>query len=483
MSTGYPPARIAALLAAWALALAGIVFWLVQRESDPLCSVLDDTFAMACSPTLPDAATLAPGTLVDGAGRPQGTLADASCLLPGATPAALAIARTAARPDTLPRQTYTTLRGAGSTAIPGPAGLFSDSARWPDLHEVGVEAHDLRQASLGNAPGMASALACSLRVDCAGRLVSGELRLVTGVLEAQVRYRPIGADQRALAPRAGRGTNPLLPADGAWALPVRRALAVQYADAAVLKALEQCTQAIARSHSGSATASITGTGQRGAFASDSVTHPLGKVALVSARGSEASDCDPGLGRERSHAYAQALVDSMSDGGLRMAAEVRASSGRYRVGRCPTNGRRLPSNNMLVTGAVAATELDGELALLVREAGPHTLEVSWDGFPSDARLRVLAPGGQVLHDAALTTERGSQRFEVVGPGVFRVQPRAVARIERQGESGVKSSSFHAQLHALAWPPGGEAAARAADGAAADEAAGSAPADDAGNDDAG
>ena len=465
LSNGYRPGRIAALLAAWAVALAGVVFVLLRHESDPLCSAIDEAFGMACSTSLPLASTLPPGTLVDSDGRPQGTLAGEGCLLPGAVQPALAITMRPASSASLPRQTYTVLSGAGGTAMPGPPGLFADARRWPDLQEVGVEVGRLRELTL---PAPPEGLACQLRADCAARLANGDWRLVTGVLVGHVRYRAFGQDQRPLAPVAtgpGHGTN-LLPDEGGWALPGERTAALRFADAAAIDALAHCDQPVARHHAGTASVRIEGGGLRGALASDAMRQPLGKVALVSARGSEVSDCDPGLGRERSHAYAQALVDSMTDGGLRLGAEIRASSGRYRAGRCPTNGRRLPSNNMLVTRAAAAVDVQGELAVLVRGTGPHTLQVDWVQFPAGARLRITGPDGRWLHDAVLAEPDGSQRFEVRGPGVFRVQPTVVAQIEREGESGVKSTSFHAQVHAWAWPPGGEAEARAADGNADD-----------------
>ena len=475
MSTGYRPGRIAALLAAWAVALAGVVFVLLRHESDPLCSAIDEAFGMACSPTLPLASALPPGTLLDGDGRPHGSLAGEGCLLPGAVQPSLTVTTGAAPSASLPRQTYTVLSGAGGTAMPGPPGLFADAGRWPDLQEVGVEVGRLRELAL---PAPPEGLACQLRADCAARLANGDWRLVTGVLVGHVRFRAFAHDQRPLAPVAAGpgGGATLLPDEGGWALPGERTVATRFAEAAGIDALAHCDQAVARSHAGTASVRIEGGGLRGALASDALRQPLGKVALVSARGNEVSDCDPGLGRQRSHAYAQALVDSMADGGLRMGAEIRASSGRYRMGRCPTNGRRLPSNNMLVTRAAAAVDVQGELAVLVRGTGPHTLQVDWAEFPTGAHLRITGPDGRWLHDAVLGEPDGSKRFEVRGPGVFRVRPTITARIEREGESGVKSTSFHAQVHAWAWPPGGEAEARAADG---DARGGGKPEGDAGD----
>ncbi len=473
MSNGFRPSHIGLLLAAWAIAVAGFVYLLLDHESDPLCAALADTFGLQCSNSFAAAAALPPGTLVDAAGQPQGTLTGSGCLLPGAIPPVLADRQLAATPAALPRQTYTMLSGSGGNAIPGPAGLFNDAGRWPGLQEVGVELDALRETAWTSTT-VPAGLACQLRTDCAERLAGGTWRLVTGVLAGEVRYRALDRNQRALAP-TGAGSG-LVPGRDAWALQGPRVVALRFADSSTIDALARCDHKVTRMHAGRAVARIDGGNQRGALAADTMQQALGKVALASARGTEVSDCDPGLGRQRSHAYAQALVDSLADGGLRMAAEVRASSGRFRAGRCSTTGRRLPSNNMLVTRASSAVQLDGELAMLVRASGPHTLQIDWNEFPIGTRLRATGPDGRVLHDATLTEADGTHRFEIVGPGVFRVQPTVAAQIDREGESGVKSTSFHGVLHAWAWPPGGEAAAKAGSGEAAAKAGRDEPATD-------
>ena len=473
------------LFAATGVLLGSFVYWAAHRNEDPMCAALASTFDAQCRKDMPAEAALTAGTILNAAdARVVGQLNSAACLVPGALTTPRPADIRALRPDALTANiAYTALQGRGLQAVPAPASLFQPSAAWGTVHEAKVALSGLSEAVLADAHTDSTATAngaaatrtdrdvarpvanaCLVAQTCAMHLQDGSWRVIgSTVLADRVHYELLGANAQPVAPpEAAIGRT--LQRDGErWRLLGRHVVGIRYLDAAAVAELAACSVPVAQIPGGQVRVRIVGSGQRGAVATETMEQPLGKIALVSSRGKEVSDCNAEIGREKSHAYAQAQLDTLRDGGLRMAGEIRASGGRYRVGRCPTAGRRLPATNTLVNSSQAMLSIQGELDVAVRASGAHTLRVTWQGAPAQGeqggmRMAIIAPSGVVLRPNEAVGEDGSVDYQITGPGLFRVQPVIDAQIRRRGESGVKSHSFHATLHADAWPAGTPAPVR-------------------------
>ena len=493
---GLRPASIALLFGAAAVVLGSFLYWAAHRDDDPMCAALARSFEAECRKDLPAEGALTAGTILnhdDAASGPViGQLDSAACLVPGAPSTSQDAELRVLQPDALTANiTYTALQGRGLQSVPAPPTLFLPTAAWGAAHEVRVALSGLHESVIANARASSSGASsvadaaaanpdrrlakpvstpvenvCLLQQACSAHLQDGSWRVVGSTIVAKrIHYELLGAQAQPVAPPSAAIGRALQRDGTGWRLSDRRVVGVRYLDAASVAALASCAAPVARIAGGHVRVRIVGAGQRGAVATESMEQPLGKIALVSSRGKEVSDCNTDIGRELSHAYAQAQLDKLRDGGLRMAGEIRASGGRYRVGRCLSGGRRLPATNTLVNSAEAMLSIQGELDLVVRAAGPHTLRVTWEGAPvhgeqGGMQMAIMAPSGALLRPNEFVSEGGSLEIQVRGPGLFRVRPVIDAQIRRRGESGVKSHSFHAMLHADAWPAGTAVPARAA-----------------------
>lgn len=422
MATGIRGPMLWAIFGGWALALSLFAAWAMGRQGDPFCAALDDSFAASCTPELPPAAAYAPGTLIDRTGKVVGTLRS-HCLLPGGAnawpfPSDEAVATPLAVAN------YTRLVGAGLAAVPAPPGTLSAIARDSASHDLQLHTSALRRQRLGNGN------ACLVQEACAERLASGDWRLIGETLSASVDYTVLRDD----------GTRRSIDLPGA------RVIGAKALEDAALAALLDCPTSVSRTANGKATAYVGSRGRRGAFAPERTTKGLGVVALATGSGAEVSDCDPNVGRERSRAYAQSLIALEPDGALRLSGEVRASSGRYRFGRCLRPGRRLPTNNTLVNHATAGVTVSGELALALRRTGPQRVEVRWDALPDGTSLRIDGPSGAALWQRQTLPSDGAETLTLTGPGVFLVRPELAIELRREGESGVISRSFDGTIAA-------------------------------------
>ena len=456
MQRAFGTLTIAGIFALWAGVLLAATYVGATPLRDSLCRGIADPFGFACAATRPLAASaLKPGDLIDQHGERTGALDSLACRIPGATPLPYVITDKALTSE--PRRvSYSALGAMARDNLingPWPAGQALPASRaWNALRRVDVAVSTLHRADIDQAAALHSLASCSIRTRCVDELRAGKIRLVSSTLIADnVQYQlkdarnarrddlaqRLARDGIAIfSPSSLRATNPLV-------------IGTQSIAPHEVTALATCDKPVALEASGTTEAAIAGHGGRGAFGDQYIKQPLGTVAQVFAQGSEVSDCDPDLGREKSRGYAQAALELTHGGGLHLSGEIRATSGRYRFGRC-NNGRRLPSNNTLANTAMARVRITGALDILVRYEQAVNIELRWTGVPAGTLLRVVAPDGQALIANQAIEGDGDQRLKVVGPGVFHVLPTINARLDRTGQSGVKSAFFNATLDAVVKP---------------------------------
>lgn len=304
------------LFAGAGVILGGFMYWAAQRNEDPMCTELASTFDAECRKDLPAESALTAGTILDtGNGQVIGQLNSAACLVPGALSAPLPQQLRALRPDALTANiAYTALQGRGLQAVPAPPSLFLPTAAWSAVHEARVALSGLREAVLahphnGSSGSAASAGtdrsivhpvadACLVAQTCATHFKDGSWRVISStILADRVHYELLGDQAQPVAPPSA-AIGRTLRADGKrWRLVGPHVVGVRYLDSASVAELASCAVPVAHIPGGHARVRIVGTGQRGAVATETMEQPLGKIALVSSRGTEVSDCNADIGRK------------------------------------------------------------------------------------------------------------------------------------------------------------------------------------------
>ena len=447
------PIAAAVTMVVWAVVLAATAALGRTPFRDPLCGQIAAPLGYDCAAPRPmPARTLRPGDLIDRAGQHWASLEAAACRIAGTAPLSLVAASTAlgAMNRSVSYSALATLGHAHRLNAPLPNGPPIDlDASWNDLRRIDVSVGALTSTGIEPAIALRRLAACSVRSRCVDALRTGDSRLVTAtLLTTDAHYRLLDRRGAPSDHAALRLLTPDIDLTGPGTLRARAPLVIgtQSLTREQLAALQVCAAPVVYEATGTIAAAISGHGTRGAFGDQRVVQPLGTIAQLFAQGAEVSDCDPDLGRERSRGYVQGQLAQTRAGGLRLAAELRVASGRYRYGRC-TPGRRLPSNNTLTNTAEARVHIAGALAVLARYEQAVDLDLHWTGMPPGTVLRVVAPDGRALVTDQIIEGAGRHTLRVAGPGVFRVLPTIDAQLARKGESGVKSFSFNATLDAI------------------------------------
>jgi hypothetical protein len=291
---------------------------------------------------------------------------------------------------------------------------------------------------------------CQIRPVCVNYIKSAQYRVVgTTIVVQGLKYKVYdkrndvislegGAKSDEFSIKIGAGMSPTSSTDATVASTAPRVVGVRLLPGQAFAGQQVCEQDIVYNTEAITTVRIAGGGEKGNIGPMRTQDaPLDKVASLSEKGTEKSECNDGFELIQSDASANAEVRADGPAALKFQYHIRAAGGHYATAAGCVAGQVIGKTGH-DTMAIAGAEMKGTIFVLLRSDNHPNIRLSYSDMPIGAQLQVLnfrnerlqvttrrpLPGGDftIVREDLPATVQGGGDFNLAtqGAGLYRVE---------------------------------------------------------------
>jgi hypothetical protein len=333
---------------------------------------------------------------------PNADIFGEKCLVPGADVSVLRKGIAAKHDVSIPQLTYEVdrnLQAGADVEIPKAYNMtFKAGPNWSNVSKIEMSNETAWAASMDEIAAVDAYASCQIRPVCVDYIKSAQYRVVGATIVAQgLTYKVYnkkndvislegGAKSDEFSIRIGAGMTPSSTTNATVASTAPRVVGVRLLPVRAFEGKQVCEQDIVYNVSATTTVRIAGGGGQGNIGPMRTQEaPLGKVAELSGKGTEESQCDDSFERKQSQASANAQVEADGPAALKFRYRIRAGGGHYATAATCVAGQVIGKTGHDTT-AIAGAEMKGTIFVLIRSDDHPNIRVVTD-MPKDGRAQI------------------------------------------------------------------------------------------------
>ena len=379
-----------------------------------------------------------------------------TCLIPGVDVTSIQEGLAQPQPISIPQMTYQVNRNLSVGAdveIPKLYGFtFKAGPKWDDVDRIYLANDDAWLIQLDELSAKNAYRSCRIKKSCADDIATAHYRVIgTAIIAKGINYKvynkrgdlislEAAAKSKEFTASVGGSSGIESTADSTIKALGNRVVGVRLLPTTVFAGDQACSEpVIFDPPTASSSVSIVGGGGKYSIGElRNQTKPIDETAVLTATGTEASECDAGFERKTSSAHAEARVDNAGPGAEKFTYKIQAAGGHYATAASCVLGQVIGKTGHDTT-ATAEAELSAVIYVILRSDSPPPLRVTYNDFPAGSNVRLVDWHSQPLQvikqglikgDRVTTLENmpesvsgsGSEAFSTHGPGYYRLEAK-------------------------------------------------------------